>query len=327
MMKQTITKTHKTITRGMNISLSAMLLLSSVQLSTADTSTETSGKTETKEVAKDGALNKAIKKAVQITEMGNLRMHIAMDETALNYRDEIQEILSDYDFRLTPDNDQLVDGAFIAGKAEAIMKAGTEKHADIFFVAKVQEKLKDETEGFYLYESKVTTQTFHAHTGELISVDTSKAKGKRNIDEDDAKASATMSALKESTKKTIVKAIGKAHKMLLHELTLLGVESETQALWIANYIQSYKEIYHVRRVSFDIPNQALTLEIIASPRSETFWRAWIDNMKNPNAKEAIALLKQEAAGKVTPGQWKAESSNYKANGEWRTNHKDWTNEK
>lgn len=310
------------------LQISTMILGS--HLAMADRSTDEENYIKKENNAKvANQLDAAIKKGIHITEMGNLRIHQVMNVTASNYSDDLQKILSDYNFRLTPDHDQVIEKVFNAAKAEEIMKKGTEKHADIFIVTSVSEKLRNKFGGTFFYKSTAVTKTFHAHTGELISVSKVTKNGKRKIDEDEAKESATLPALKESTKKAIAKAVNKAEKMLLHEVTLAGVESERDALWIANYIKSYKEVYHVRRVSFDHKRSYLTLEIIASPKSEKFWRAWVENMKTPNTKEAVALLKQANQNKPVEGKWipkKKPKTTYKPNGEWRTDNKDWINE-
>ena len=114
--------------------------------------------------------------------------------------------------------------------------------------------------------------------GELLVTKTVRANGKRTTDEVDAKRSARESAITEAAHQAIERSLAKAHKVLVHEAVVVNVFSDSGLLAIMEYIGKMEGVYHVRRLSFDRETNEALLEIIGSPRSETYWRAYLEKM-------------------------------------------------
>lgn len=211
---------------------------------------------------------------VQITEIGCLRTLLLIDSDISDLENLISQQLTDVDFRVFPDASMTGSRA----TSEEMRVAGEKANADLVVFATAKDRLKNSKGEFLLHEGEATVQIYSRVTGELLVTKTARTNGKRTTDEVEAKRSARESALSDATHQAIERSLAKAHKVLVHEAVIVNVFSDSGLLAIMEYIGKMEGVYHVRRLSFDRKTNEALLEIIGSPRSETYWRAYLEKM-------------------------------------------------
>jgi len=211
---------------------------------------------------------------VQITEVGCLRTLLLLEQNALDLEDLIAQQLTDKDFRVFP------DAQSPTGKVtpEEMRAAGEAKNADLIVYARATDRLKNKSGDWSLYEGEATVQIYSRVSGELLVTKTSRVNGKRTTDDVDAQRSAREKAMAEAAQQAVERSLAKAHKILVHEAVIVNVFSDSALLALMEYIGRMEGVYHVRRLDFDRKTNEAHLEIIGSPRSETFWRAYLEKM-------------------------------------------------
>ncbi len=219
-----------------------------------------------------------IKADVQITEIGMMRALLVLDSKAIDSQKVIAQRLSDSDFRVFPSATEA--GSTVS--MDEMKDLGQKNKADLVIYATVSTRLKNKLGDFELYEGESTVQVYSPVTGEMMVTDTVRANGERNIDEIEAERSARENTLDAATKSVVVKMLDKAQKMLVHEAVITGVYNDNQLLAIMEYMGEMQGVYGVRQVSFDRDNKIGVIDIIGNPRSETYWRAYLEKM--PKAK-------------------------------------------
>ena len=225
-----------------------------------------------------------IKADVQVTELGMMRALLVLDSKAIGLEKVIAQRLSDSDFRVFP-------AATEAGGSvnmDEMKDLGRKNMADLVIYATVSTRLKNKLQDFSLYEGEATVQVYSPVTGEMLVTQTIRANGERNIDEVEAERSATEKALDAATKAVVVKMLVKAQKMLVHQAVITGVYSNNQLLAIMEYMGKMEGVYGVRQVSYDREKKVGVIDIIGSPRSETYWRAYLEKM--PKARIIVRVV-------------------------------------
>jgi hypothetical protein len=211
---------------------------------------------------------------VQITEVGCMRTLLVLDKAVLPLENRIAQHLSDVDYRLFP-SARTVGSRFGSEEAKAL---GSSENADLVLYATASAREKKKLDDFVLYEGEATVQLWSAVSGELIATDTERVTGTRTSDALEAVRGAVEKAVDAATLSAVDKSLAKAQKMLVHEAVIVGVYSDNALLAIMEYMGKMDGVYHVRRLSFDKQAHEALIEIIGSPRSETYWRAYLENM-------------------------------------------------
>jgi hypothetical protein len=80
--------------------------------------------------------------------------------------------------------------------------------------------------------------------------------------------------------------------MVVHTARVTSVGDEKHLLAIKEHIARMDGVYHVREISFDPGKKVAELEIIASPKAEEFWRAWL--AKIPRTEIVVTLAPKAA---------------------------------
>jgi uncharacterized protein YbjQ (UPF0145 family) len=226
---------------------------------------------------------------VQVTELGMMRALLVLDSKAIDSENVITQRLSDSDFRVFP-------SATEAGSSvsmDEMKDLGQKNKADLVFYATVSTRLKNKLGDFQLYEGEATVQVYSPVTGEMMVTKTVRADGDRNVDDVEAERSAREKVLDEATKEVVVRMLDKAQKMLVHEAVINGVYNYNQLLAIMEYMGKMEGVYGVREVSYDRDNKVGVIDIIGSPRSETYWRAYLEKMPKAKVIKLIVITNPE----------------------------------
>jgi hypothetical protein len=217
---------------------------------------------------------KAVKAGVQVTELGCMRATFVFDENATAFETQVTEAFSDADFRV------FSKGNVVQGRVEpkALHEIGNERYADLVVYTTIAGREKPALGKLKLFEATCTMQVYNPMSEELLVSETARLEGKRHVDEVEALRSATEGAVAATTKELIMKTLEKAHKILVHEAQLKGVEDHQHLLQIMEYTAKLKGVYHVRQMTYDKTAGLAVIEIIGAPQTESFWRAYLNNL-------------------------------------------------
>lgn len=211
---------------------------------------------------------------VQITELGCLRTLLMMETGTVDLEDRLAQKLTELDFRVFP-NAQTAAARVTSDQMKA---AGEAANAELIVYARASDRMKNAKADFKLHEGEAVVQIYSRVSGELLVSQTARADGRRTTDEVEAQRSAREAALDKASGQAIAKSLAKAHKILVHEAVIVNVFSDSALLAIMEYIGKMEGIYHVKRLSFDRKTNEALIEIIGSPRSETYWRAYLEKL-------------------------------------------------
>jgi hypothetical protein len=211
---------------------------------------------------------------VQITEIGCMRTLLVLTPEAKDLEKLVAQRLTDVDFRVFP-SAQIVGGAV---SAEKMLEIGKENRADLVLMAGVTTRVKNKFGEFQINEGEATVLISNPRTGELLTTQTSRVLGERNLDAVDAERSSREKALDMAVREAIEKGLEKAHKNIVHLATITNVKDNSRLLVVKEHIAKMDGVYHVRQISFDAAAGVAELEIIASPKAEEFWRAWLEKL-------------------------------------------------
>jgi hypothetical protein len=225
-----------------------------------------------------------IKVDVQVTELGMMRTLLLLDDKAGDSENVIEQCLSDSDFRVFP-SASTATGSI---NMDEMKQIGKDNKADIVFYATASSRLKNKMDDFVLYEGEATVQVYSPVTGEMMATETVRANGERDVDDVEAERSAREKAVDTATRDVVVKMLAKAQKILVHEATVTGVHDDSQLLAIMEYMGKMDGVYGVRQVSYDRDAKVGVIDIIGNPRSETYWRAYLEKM--PKAQVVVKLV-------------------------------------
>lgn len=217
---------------------------------------------------------KDIKAGVQITELGCMRATFVFDQNAEAFETRVTEAFSDADFRV------FSKGKVIEGRVEpkALQEIGNDRYADLVVYTKVVGREKPKLGKLSLYEAEATVQVYNPMSEELLVSQTLRKDGERHADAAVAMRSAFESSVDAAVKEVIIKTLEKAHKILVHEAQLKGVQDHQHLLEIMEYTAKLKGVYHVRQLTYDKTTGLAVIEIIGAPQTESFWRAYMNNL-------------------------------------------------
>ncbi|MEY5027650.1 MAG: hypothetical protein RLZZ244_3178 [Verrucomicrobiota bacterium] len=232
---------------------------------------------------------KSLKAAVQITEVGLMRTLVVLSEEAKDLEKLVHQRLSDVDFRVFPSAKVVKEPL----SAAAMRHFRDEVTADMILIADVKTREKSALGEFKIFEGEATVRISSPVSGELLISQTNRVSGVRHVDEQEAIRSARERALDMATREAIPKALEKAHKMVVHTARVTAVTDEKHLLAIKEHIARMEGVYHVRQIHFDPVKRVAELEIIASPKAEEFWRAWLT--KIPRTEIVVTLAPKPSA--------------------------------
>lgn len=217
---------------------------------------------------------KSVKAGVQITELGCMRATFVFDESAAGFETQITEAFSDADFRV------FSKGNVVSGRVEpkALHQIGNDRYADLVVYTTISGREKPALGKLHLFEATCTMQVYNPMSEELLVSETTRLDGKRHADETVAMRTASEGAVSAATSTLIRKILAKAHKILVHEAQLKGVEDHQHLLEIMEYTARLKGVYHVRQLTYDKTTGLAVIEILGSPQTESFWRAYLNNL-------------------------------------------------
>jgi len=233
-----------------------------------------------------------IETGVQITELGLMRALLVLDDSSSASEKLIEQRLNEADFRVFP-SAQIVGSRL---SASDVQKIGKEANADLVVYASASARPKQAMGDFQLFEGEATVQLFSPVTGELLVTHTARTDGTRTSDAVAAERGAREKALDLATKEAIVLSLEKAHKIMVYQAILTGVQNNTDLLFFMESIARMEGIYHVRRISWNPETKEAEIEIIASPKAETFWRAQIEAIPKRKVKVTSYHSKPQSSG-------------------------------
>ncbi len=213
-----------------------------------------------------------IQTGIQITELGLMRALLILDSSSQDSEKLIAQRLNEADFRVFPSAKSVASRLSF----EDIKALGKEAQSDLLVYAVVDTREKKAMGDFKIHEGEATVQIYSPATGELMVTHTARADGTRTTDEIAAQRGAREKALDLAVKEAIVKSLEKAHKIMVYQAILTHVRDNTDLLFFMEQIAKMQGIYHVRRISWDPKTGDAEIEIIASPKAESFWRAQIE---------------------------------------------------
>jgi len=217
---------------------------------------------------------KSLKDGVQLTELGCMRATFVFDANAEALETQVTEAFSNADFRV------FSKGNVIEGRVEpkTLHEIGNDRYADLVVYTKVSKREKPKLGALNLVEAEATVQVFNPMSEELLVSQTLRKDGERHIDPEIAQRSAIENAINAAVREVIAKTLEKAHKILVHEAQLKGVQDYQHLLEIMEYSAKLKGVYHVRQMTYDKSTGLAVIEIIGAPQTESFWRAYMNNL-------------------------------------------------
>jgi len=215
-----------------------------------------------------------IQTGMQITELGLMRALLVLDSSSLDSETLIAQRLNEAGFRVFPSAQQVATRLTV----EDIRRIGVEAKADLVVYALSKTRPKKAMGEFQLFEGEATVQIYSPATGELMVTNTARSDGTRTTDEVAAEHSAREKSLDLCAKEAIVRSLEKAHKIMVYQAILTRVRSNRDLLFFMEQIAKMQGIYHVRRISWNEGTGDAEIEIIASPKTESFWRTQIENI-------------------------------------------------
>lgn len=212
---------------------------------------------------------------VQITEVGLLRTLVMVDESSSDLEPHVINALLARDFSVFQDAD-LYNGRVTAAEMAA---AGERAEADLVVYARVEDRVKDTYGGTTVYEARAVVQAINRVNGESRAMQPTRwIAGQRSSKPDRAQESARENAIVKGVDAAVDSILARAHKMMVHEAVIVNVFSESALLAIMEYMGKMEGVYHVKRKSFDRQANEALIEIIGEPRSQTFWRAYLEGL-------------------------------------------------
>lgn len=216
----------------------------------------------------------SIKAGVQITELGCMRATFVFDQNAEAFEARVTEAFSSADFRV------FTLGDVIAGHVDPkrLNKIGNDRYADLVVYTKVSGRERPKLGRLSSFEAEATVQVYHPMSEELLVSHTVRTIGERHAEAAVAMHTAYEAAIDAAVKEVILKTLEKAHKIIVHEAQFKGVQDDQHLLEIMEYSAKLKGVYHVRQLSYEKTTGLAVIEIIGSPQTESFWRAYLNNM-------------------------------------------------
>ncbi len=210
---------------------------------------------------------------VQITEVGLLRTLVLVDENSIDMHQKLVNALIKRDFSVH-ESPQYVSTSITTQEMAA---AGESANADLVIYANVTDQEIDNYGGGVRYSAEASIKIINRVTGRTLAWnDPEEIRGARSNKADRARKDARTKAINHGIKGAVEQILASAHKMVVHRAVLVNVFTESDLLAKMEAIAKLPEIYHVRRLEFDRKTNEALVEIIGAPRSETYWRAHIE---------------------------------------------------
>lgn len=217
---------------------------------------------------------KEVKQGVQITELGCMRVTFVFDGKSALLETRVTEAFSNADFRVFSTGRTVTERL----QPKSLHQIGNDRYADLVVYTTVSATPKASLGNLALVEAEATVQVYNPMSEELLVSHTERKTGKRTADGNEAVRSAVEAATDAAVKEVILKTLEKAHKILVHEAQLKGVLDHQHLLDIMEYSAKLKGVYHVRQLTYDKTSGIAVIEIIGAPQTESFWRAYLNNL-------------------------------------------------
>lgn len=210
---------------------------------------------------------------VQITEVGLLRALVMVDEDSADMQQRLVAALVNRDFRVF----EAPQFAPAGINTQAMKAAGEAEDAEIVIHARVEDEVADQTGGSYRYSARGIVRIVNRVNGQTLAASPDEdVYGGRSNNQDRARRDARRKASDVAITAAVERVLASAHKMMIYEMVLVNVFTESQLLAQMEDIARMQGVYSVRRRAFDRDTNEAKIEIISSPREENFWRAWVE---------------------------------------------------
>lgn len=211
---------------------------------------------------------------VRITEQSLLRTLVITDEESRDIEQYFVRALIERDFAVQEDSEYAMNM-----NAAAMREAGERANAELVIYATVEDRKLDSYGGTHVYRAQATVRAVNRATGETLSISPAGfVRGQRSSNEDIARENARNAAIEKGVDGAIKTLMARAHRMMVYRLALTDVYSESALLAHMEHINKMKGVYYVKRLNFDRQTNEALLEIIATPGSQAFWRAYVEQM-------------------------------------------------
>jgi hypothetical protein len=212
---------------------------------------------------------------VQITEVGLLRTLVMVDEASTDMHQKLVAELIKRDFSVH-ESPQFASSGITTQEMSA---AGEAAGADLVIYANVTDQEIDNYAGGVRYSAKASIKVINRVTGRTLAWnDPEEIRGARSNKADRARNDARTKAINHGLKGAVEQILASAHKMVVHRAVIVNVFSDSALLAIMEYMGKMEGVYHVRRLEFDRKTNEALIEIIGSPRSQTYWRAYLEKL-------------------------------------------------
>lgn len=210
---------------------------------------------------------------IQITEVGLLRALVMVDENSTDLQQRLVGALVNRDFRVFESPHFAATGI----TTKDLAAAGEAEGADLVIYASVTDELADQTGGSYRFSAIGNVKIVNRVNGQTLAVSPDEdVYGGRSNNQDRARRDARRKASEAAVASAVERVLASAHKMMVYELVFVNVFTEADLLAKMEDMARMKGIYSVRRIAFDRQTNEAKLEIISSPREESFWRAFAE---------------------------------------------------
>lgn len=212
---------------------------------------------------------------VQITEVGLLRTLVMVDEGSTDMHQKLVAELIKRDFSVH-ESPQFASSGITTQEMSA---AGEAAGADLVIYANVTDQEIDNYAGGVRFSAEASIKVINRVTGRTLAWnDPEEIRGARSNKADRARKDARTKAINHGLKGAVEQILASAHKMVVHRAVIVNVFSDSALLAIMEYMGKMEGVYHVRRLEFDRKTNEALIEIIGSPRSQTYWRAYLEKL-------------------------------------------------
>lgn len=247
-----------------------------------------------------------LKKGVQITEIGCMRTMLVFDKASLDVEKLVTQKLVDADFR--------VFGPYVSPTTTlqdptACRNLGNDRKVDLVALVNVSSREVNKLGNFTLYEAEATVRVYSPVTAEIAVIHTSREKGHRHTDAREAERGAREKATALAAGEAIAKSLEKAHKILVHEAQIGGVQDRAHLEQIVAYLRDKKAFYNVREMLYDAKSQVAIIEMVGAPATESEWRQIVSQIPSRTVtKEVIHVnyIKNEVLRQKYPTWFRQE---------------------
>jgi hypothetical protein len=247
-----------------------------------------------------------LKEGVQITELGCMRAMVVFQKSALDVEKLITQRLSDSDFRVFGPYEVAGD---LLPDATRCRDLGNDRKADLVVLTSLSSRELNKLGSFSIFEAEATVRIYSPVSAEIAVIHTSRVKGERHTNVTDAERSAREKAAGLAIGEAVTKSLEKAHKILVHEAQIGGVQDRAHLEEILKHLRDSKTFYNVREMLYDAKTQVAVLELVGAPITEIQWREHISKIPTrTQVKEIlkVSYIKNEVLRQKYPGWFRNE---------------------